>query len=288
MHLASCIKGDEKKLKKKLERKLRLKEFRIDHEQRYLIKRSELDEVLEEVFDRLTLMTLYDLLNSKQIKELHGVISAGKESRVYHALGKDGQEMAVKIYLITSAEFRRNRLGFVANDPRFKRVPKDFRKFVYLWAKREFKNLEVAYEANVPVPKPEFVKDNILGMGFLGMDGVPYPLLSDVDIEYYDGYSIYRSVLKAIEDLYKKAKLVHGDLSQYNILVGENSAIYVIDLAQAVHVDHPLSIELLRKSIRTLNGFFLKKGIDIKEEEDVIKGIVGKFNDQFISYEETS
>ena len=71
----------------KLEKRLRMREYRYEREQRYLRKRSELNEVLEEVFDQQTLMTLYELMNRGLIKDFYGVVSAGKESRIYYAEG---------------------------------------------------------------------------------------------------------------------------------------------------------------------------------------------------------
>ena len=44
-------------------------------------KRSEEYEVLEEVFDRSTLMTIYEFMNKGVIGEIHGVVKAGKEAR---------------------------------------------------------------------------------------------------------------------------------------------------------------------------------------------------------------
>jgi serine/threonine-protein kinase RIO1 len=55
------------------EKKLRRKEYTKEREQRYLIKRSELDESLEEVFDRQTLLTLYDMLNTWKLKQVMGL-----------------------------------------------------------------------------------------------------------------------------------------------------------------------------------------------------------------------
>ena len=55
---------------------------RYDKESRFLIKRSEDYQVLEEVFDRPTLLTLNHMINSKIFKYLNGVVSTGKESRV--------------------------------------------------------------------------------------------------------------------------------------------------------------------------------------------------------------
>ena len=55
------------KLRKKLERK----EKTYESKQLMKEKRSEEYEVLEEVFDRSTLMTIYDFMNRGEIKEIY-------------------------------------------------------------------------------------------------------------------------------------------------------------------------------------------------------------------------
>lgn len=244
-----------------LEKKLRQKEYRKERQQRYLVKRSELDESLEEVFDQRTLLSLYDLLNTGKLRQVMGVISAGKESRVYHGVAGDGSETAVKIYLVSSAEFRRNRLQYVVDDPRFKSIPGDFRKFIYLWSRREYANLVEAFEAGVAVPKPIAQKENILVMQFLGENGVRYPLLVEESFEYDELENIEHQIVENLRKLYHGAELVHGDLSEYNIVVAKDLKAYLIDLAQAVKTSHPLARHLLQKGVNTLCNFFNKHGL---------------------------
>jgi RIO kinase 1 len=264
----------------KIEKEIRQKEYLLDREQRYLRKRSELNEVLEEVFDQLTLMTIYDLMKSGDIKEFYGVLSAGKESRVYLALGKEGK-IAVKIYLILSAEFKRNRAIYVSSDPRFKKIPKDFRDFIYLWARREFNNLEKAYQAMIKVPKPLFVKNNVLGMSFMGINDTPYPKLVDVSLSKDDYNEIYKKVLENMFKLYNNAGLIHGDLSEYNIFIDENLDPIFMDFSQAVVSTHPLANDLLRRDIKNITKFFHKKGVATINEEEVFNWIIGTENGEF-------
>jgi len=260
----------------KLEKKLRAREYRYEREQRYLRKRSELDEVLEEVFDRRTLMTIYELMNRGLIDDFYGVVSAGKESRIYYAENRDGEPLAVKIYLITSAEFKKTRSMYVAYDPRFQRVPRDFRDFIYLWARREYRNLEDAYEAGVPVPKPYFVRNNVLGMQFIGEDGKRYPLLMEVELEPEVYPSIYEQVLDAVKKLYREAKLIHGDLSEYNIFITPEDRIILIDLSQAVRIEQPVADELLLRDLRNITRYFKKMGVETPEPEELFIEIAGR------------
>jgi RIO kinase 1 len=61
---------------------------------------------LEEVFDQSTLMVIYGFLNSGVLDEVHGVVSAGKEARVYWGKSREGKDLAVKIYLTASQPHR--------------------------------------------------------------------------------------------------------------------------------------------------------------------------------------
>src|SRR5690242_5570019 len=62
---------------------------RVDKRDRVILKNEEEREVFEEVFDRKTLMILYDLSNKNSFAYLNGVISSGKEARVYWGVTKD-------------------------------------------------------------------------------------------------------------------------------------------------------------------------------------------------------
>lgn len=260
----------------KQEKKLQRRLFEYDKEQRYLRKRSELDEVLEEVFDKLTLMTIYDLMNKGLIKDFYGVVSAGKESRIYLARDREMNYLAVKIYLVTSAEFKKNRVMYVSEDPRFKRIPSDFRSFIYLWARREFKNLEVAYSVGVPVPKPIFVKNNVLGMSFIGEEGRRYPTLAETKLSLEDLEKIYPKVIEVVKKMYNEAELVHGDLSEYNIFILSDNSITLIDLSQAVHVKQPQSEQLLLRDLKNVTRFFKKNGLDVRDHEEIFEEITGR------------
>ncbi|RLG08948.1 MAG: serine protein kinase RIO [Thaumarchaeota archaeon] len=221
-------------------------------------------------------MTIYELMNRGFIGEFYGVVSAGKESRIYYALNREGEPLAVKIYLITSAEFRKTRSIYIAHDPRFQKVPRDFRDFIYLWARREYRNLEDAYEAGVPVPKPYFVRNNVLGMRFIGEDGRRYPLLMEVELEPEIYPRIYEQVIEAVKKLYRGASLIHGDLSEYNIFITPEDEIILIDLSQAVRVEQPVADELLLRDLRNIARYFGKMGVETPEPEELFAEITGR------------
>ncbi|MCX8181492.1 MAG: serine protein kinase RIO [Candidatus Methanomethyliaceae archaeon] len=253
------IKDIEKKIKKEMLKKVERKRLKIE-------KDKDLFETVEEVFDSRTVMALYSLINKDIIDSMRGVVKAGKESRVYWAKGKNGEDLAVKIFLTSSMEFKKSMLQYIHGDPRFK-VGKDYRKIVYTWAQKEYRNLSEAKSAGVPVPTPICAYQNILVMEFIGIDGVPAPLLKD--LRHLDK-ELYQQILTAIKKLYSDAGLVHADLSEYNIMVNEGKA-YLIDFGQAVSKDHPMSWEFLRRDIVNILRFFKKSGFNVPEEEAVLE-----------------
>jgi RIO kinase 1 len=246
-------------LSDKPEENLRRREARYDRERRVRLKVGEDVETLEEVFDGRTLMTVMHMLNTGRLKELQGAVKAGKESRIYHGIDPKGVEVAAKIYLTSSAIFRQGRLKYIRGDPRFKDVPRDTRSLVDQWALKEFKNLELAREADLAVPKPIYVEKNVLLMEFIGKNGVPAPQLRDVRLQA--AASWYEKIIGMLRTLYDKAKLVHGDVSEYNILVPDGYPV-LIDFAQAVTVEHPEAKEFLERDVENLNNYF--NGLNVR------------------------
>ncbi len=216
-------------------------------------------ETLEEVFDGRTLTTVMHLLNRGRLRELQGTLKSGKESRIYRGIDMKGGDVAVKIYLTSSAIFRQGRLKYIRGDPRFKDIPHDTRSLIDQWASKEFKNLQLAKEAGLAVPTPIYVEKNVLLMEFIGKNGVPAPHLREVPLQA--AASWYDKIVEMVKDLYDKAKLVHGDLSEYNILVPDGYPM-LIDFAQAVTIEHPEAREFLKRDIDNLNNYF--KGLNVR------------------------
>jgi len=216
-------------------------------------------ETLEEVFDGRTLTTVMHLLNRRRLRELQGAVKSGKESRIYRGIDMKGGDVAVKIYLTSSAIFRQGRLKYIRGDPRFKDIPHDTRSLIDQWASKEFKNLQLAKDAGLAVPTPIYVEKNVLLMEFIGKNGVPAPHLREVPLQAASSW--YDKIVEMVKDLYDKAKLVHGDLSEYNILVPDGYPM-LIDFAQAVTIEHPEAREFLRRDIDNLNNYF--KGLNVR------------------------
>ena len=224
------------------------------------IKNTEQFKVEASVFDDATLGALYKLVQDGYIDAFGGPISTGKEENVYTALAPDG-EVAVKVYRINASDFRQMR-DYLDGDPRFEGIGSDKKKVVVAWTKKEFANLKRAQKAGVRVPDPIAIERNVLVMEYLGGEDGRAKRLNEVDIE--NPQTAYEVVREYMRRLYR-AGLVHGDFSEYNIIVHEGE-LCVLDLGQAVTVHHPNSREFLERDCHNVAAFFTRRGLDIDED----------------------
>lgn len=239
------------------------------------VKDKDLYETVEEVFDSTTVLALYSIIRKGVIRKIYGVISAGKEARVYWAKDKQGNDLAVKIYLTSTAEFRRGILKYIIGDPRFENIPLgNIRRLIYAWTKKEFRNLKRLTEVGVRVPKPIYVFKNILVMEFIGQDGVRAPLLKEIELDEDEALRVFNKIIEYIELMYHKAKLVHADLSEYNVMIYNGEPV-IIDVSQAVDISHPNALEFLRHDIETITRYFRNKlKLDVPSPDEIYQRVL--------------
>jgi RIO kinase 1 len=255
------------------ERKLRRRVAHYEEKRLMREKRSEEMESLEEVFDRSTLMIVYRMLNRRYITKIFGVVRSGKESRVYWGLGKRNKPVALKIFLTTSAGFKRGRMMYIKGDERFKSTRTDTRSLIAIWALKEFRNLQQAQQAGVRVPSPIKVEGNVLLMEFIGRRGIPAPLLRETPLRHPG--RVYDMIAEAVRRLYQKAHLVHGDLSEYNIMMNDSAPV-IFDLAQAVPPEHPMARSFLERDLVRLNDYFSKIGVGVPKLDRLTSWVIGE------------
>ncbi|MFB6163663.1 MAG: serine/threonine-protein kinase Rio1 [Haloarculaceae archaeon] len=234
------------------------------------IKDADQFKVEASVFDDATFAAIYKLVQDGYIEAFGGPISTGKEANVYTALGGaadgeavgSGEEVAVKVYRINASDFRDMR-GYLDGDPRFAGIGSDKKQVVTAWVRKEFANLERARKAGVRVPNPIAVERNVLVMELLGPETGRARRLSEVHVENpQTAYEVVREYMRRLYD----AGLVHGDLSEYNLLL-HGSELVVIDLGQAVTVHHPNSREFLERDCHNVASFFRRQGLDVTDDD---------------------
>ena len=250
-------------------RKMQERLMRFERESRYLRKDSDQRKVLEEVFDQSTLLAIEDLIARKDLGELNGVVSAGKEARVYFGEDQAGKPVAVKIYLTSASDFRK-RMMYIAGDRRFGRLPSGSRDTIYLWTRKEFKNLQLAESAGVRVPKAIAFLKNILVMEYIGTPPDPAPTFAESEVDEGD----YDWTFDTIGTLWSKARQVHADFSEFNVFKTQTERV-LFDMGSAVLTSHPRAEEFLKRDVANMVRFFRKRGLSKLDPDSWVKKITG-------------
>jgi RIO kinase 1 len=245
---------------------------KLDKELQVLIGRVGVDrKTLDEVFDKSTLHSLEKLISDRVLDILDFPISTGKEGNIFRGVTPDKKFVAVKIYRTSTSTFK-HISKYIVGDPRFKTINKNRRDIIYAWAKKEFKNLERLNKVGVRAPKPIIKIKNVLVMEYIGDTKMPAPMLKDVSLEKPE--EIFDTLIDFILKMYRKAELVHSDMSAFNVLIHKNKP-YLIDLGQGVLLEHSHAHEFLKRDIYNIVQYFKKYNIDADEDE-IYKNITKK------------
>jgi RIO kinase 1 len=152
---------------------------------------------------------------------------------------------------------------YLVGDPRFEGIGGDKSKTVLAWTRKEYANLERARAAGVRVPEPIAVERNVLVMELVGLVEDRARRLAEVHVENPEtAFEVVREYMRRLHS----AGLVHGDLSEYNLIVHEGELV-VIDLGQAVTIHHPNADEFLRRDCHNVASFFRRQGLDVDDDD---------------------
>ncbi|MFX0013617.1 MAG: serine protein kinase RIO [Promethearchaeota archaeon] len=250
-------------------------------------KRSEDIKTVDSVIDLNTAKEIKRLQERGIIVSITGTIASGKESGVFLAeLGPEGEKYC-KAYSIESPIvakiFRTSTLNFkqikqyINGDRRFTKQSKKLRRVIYLWAEKEYSNLQRSIQAEVNVPKPILIRKNILLMELLGKEGIPSPLLKNTPEAFTE--KTLTQILNQIKLLFQRAGLVHADLSAFNILM-VNTTPYFIDMSQSVLLSHPRALDFLKRDLKNILSFFSTKEIEIPNDQELFDEIIKDLPDK--------
>lgn len=225
---------------------------------------------VEQALDPRTMLILFKMLSRETFTEIHGCVSTGKEANVYHArkapteASPEARDFAVKVYKTSILVFK-DRDRYVSGDWRWRNgySKKNPRKMVQTWAEKEMRNLIRLKEAGLRVPAVEMLRSHVLVMEFIGTeDGVAAPRLRDADVSTKKMRSLFTELIVDVRAMYQKCRLVHADLSEYNLLFHEGH-IWIIDVSQSVDQDHPRCLEFLREDLLHVIQFFAKRDVAV-------------------------
>jgi RIO kinase 1 len=273
----------------------------------------------EQCMDPRTRLLLFRLLSSGFLELIDGCLSTGKEANVYYAKAgrcqtkvnqtcsskipeaitskpdknrhKSGPaipessssivEYAIKIYKTSILVFK-DRDKYVSGEHRWRRgyCKSNPRKMVKVWAEKEMRNYRRLSSAGIKCPVPILLKSHVLIMEFLGQNGWPSPRLKDARLSERRMREAYVQTVMIMRDMFHKCRLVHGDLSEYNLL-WHNHEVYVIDVSQSVETDHPSALHFLRKDAANVNEFFRKSGgLDVMSTRQLFEFVTTPLNSE--------
>jgi RIO kinase 1 len=212
-------------------------------------------KLLDEFFDHSTLLSVHRLVHRGLFSTIDYPISTGKEGGVFRATAEDGLR-AVKIYRIGNTTFR-NLPPYAMEQLRREASARNYGGLVLAWTRREHTILGRLVESGVRAPRPYGHYRNVLVMEFIGSAEGAAPRLKDTPIE--DATALYEELVREIGGMVRKARLVHGDLSPYNVLYHEDRVV-LIDVAQAVPVEHPAARGLIERDLANFSKFLERLG----------------------------
>ncbi len=239
------------------ERAIRRLEGKIDA-WRTRVKDDDERKTYDEVFDKQTLLLIAKLMNDGVFTTVDYPVSTGKEGNVFHATARDGGALALKIYRVGNATFK-NIANYIIGDSRFRNVRRSHKEIIYAWAQKEYKNLLGMAAAGARVPKAIEQRKNILVMSYLGDESGPARLLREVRLD--DPRAGFEDLVETMRAI-RKAGLVHGDLSEYNVLVWDGH-LWVIDCGQAVPLAHGHAEEWFLRDCANVARYFRRLGVDV-------------------------
>lgn len=218
-------------------------------------------KTMHNVFDDVTNRVIYKLIGEGHFEGLESAIKIGKEANIFTAK-KGDDRVIVKIYRVNSCNFKKM-FEYIKADPRYLGLQGKRRLIIFSWVQREYRNLLKAREAEVRVPTPIAVQDNVVVMSFIGTGDEIAPQLKDQIPE--DPQAFLDDLIAQLRKLHK-AGIVHADLSQFNILNDQEKPI-LIDFSQGTSTKNPHADEYLKRDIKNIAAFFRKQGVKVDEEE---------------------
>jgi len=190
------------------------------------------------------------LVKAGILESLGKPLGVGKESDVYDALTQNGERVAVKFHRLGRTSFRQTRRlrGYLLN--------RRHASWLYqsrLAAEREIEALRLVYPCGVSVPKPVGHNRHVVVMGMI--DGECLFRIAELT----NPKAILSEILENVRKAYIEADVIHGDLSEFNVVLTHNWNVLIIDWPQFIRTDHPNAEMILKRDLWNILKFFRRK-----------------------------
>jgi len=207
---------------------------------------------------------LQSLIEEGLIDSVERQLMSGKEATVYVVRHGD-ETLCAKVYKEATERSFRQAVDYTENrkvkNTRTARAMAKGSRFgrqaqEATWRSAEVDALYRLAAAGVRVPRPHNFCDGVLLMELVvGDDGNAAPRLNDLLFTPEQARAHHETLLKEVVRMLC-AGVVHGDLSEFNILLGEHGPV-IIDLPQAVDAaGNNHASRMLMRDVENLRGFF--------------------------------
>jgi RIO kinase 1 len=197
------------------------------------------------------------------VEEVVRPLMSGKEAQVYVVVS-GGQHCVAKVYKEAQnrsfkhrAEYTEGRKVRNSRDQRAieKRSKHGRAQDEAAWRSTEVDMIHRLHAAGVRVPVPRHFIDGVLIMELIAdAEGNPAPRLADLAFDAAGAQAMYDRLLREVLKMLC-AGVVHGDLSDFNVLVGAEGPV-LIDFPQSVDTAHNANArKLLLRDVENLHRF---------------------------------
>lgn len=198
------------------------------------------------------------------VDEVVSRLMSGKEADVYVVRSK-GELCCAKVYkdarsrsFSQLAQYQEGRKGRNSRQARAMQKNSRFgrKESEAAWKNAEVEALRTLAAAGVRVPVVYDYSDGILLMEFVAdADGNAAPRLNDLRLTGAEARAYHRELIKEIV-LMLCAGIIHGDLSEYNVLAGRDGLV-IIDLPQAVNAaGNNNARSMLERDVENITAYF--------------------------------
>ncbi|MEO2154911.1 MAG: RIO1 family regulatory kinase/ATPase [Nanoarchaeota archaeon] len=210
-------------------------------------------------------LAFWDLKKQGIIKELLRVIGIGKEAKVYLAKSFTNEPLIAKVHLYSGQKFEdiKRSLSYLAIKWRAEQLNIfDFQLDIPR-AKAQIEAIVLDKLKNYNVPRFITINRHVVVTEMIGDKEKfePAPQLHKIKLaDKESAKALKEDILEHYNEIYEKGEIVHGDLSEKNILFDLNQGkFYFIDWPQAVPRDFERAEELYQRDIENIKNYFKRK-----------------------------
>lgn len=219
--------------------------------------------------------TMQSLCDQGLIDEVIRPLLAGKEAEVYLVVA-GGEVRVAKVYKQAMhrsfkhrAQYTEGRRGRNSRRERAiaRRSKYGRREEEAAWRSAEVDAIQTLHAAGVRVPRPHLFVDGVLIMELItDAEGRPAPRLVDVQLTRDEALELFELLLAQVVEMLR-AGLVHGDLSDFNVLLGEDGPV-LIDFPQTVYAaSNNNARKLLIRDVDNLQQFLARWAPELDQKK---------------------